>query len=375
MFLVFLGVQEPNPKPSKRLYFIDIARSIAILLMLQGHFVDTTLADEFRDPQYLAYTIWSYIRQFTATIFLTVTGIVFTYLLLNQRSEGYFQNQRIRKGFKRVIELLFWGYFLQPNAFHVLQCIALGLLLIMLFYGLSLSIKWIPLPFFFLLGGSLIFLSNLYFGGLKSDFYWPENAPTYIQNLFHGPNSIFPITPYLGFTLIGAFLGSMLVGIKNRIHSWKFILPSVVVGAAFLFLAKPLFLYLHHIPALSSFKLYFLNWIFLKLGMVLLVLSSLIAIEAYLLRNITPNLFLKIGQNTLSIFIIHVFILYGPIINYSIKKYYNHSISAFWITPAAIGFVLIFVLYVYLLDRFRPTISNVLKPVRSLTNRFFGIQD
>ena len=32
-----------------RLYFIDIARSIAILLMLEGHFVDNGLMDVYRD--------------------------------------------------------------------------------------------------------------------------------------------------------------------------------------------------------------------------------------------------------------------------------------------------------------------------------------
>ena len=33
-----------------RLYFIDAVRAFAILMMLQGHFIDTLLAVEFRDP-------------------------------------------------------------------------------------------------------------------------------------------------------------------------------------------------------------------------------------------------------------------------------------------------------------------------------------
>lgn len=364
-----------NNTPSQRLYFIDIARSIAILLMLQGHFVDTTLADEFRDQNFLAYNIWSYIRQFTAAIFLTVTGIVFTYLLLNQSSGGYFQNQRIRKGIKRVLELLFWGYLLQPGAFHVLQCIAVGLFLIIVLYGFSLWTKKIPVYIYFFIVASVLFASNLYFGPMNPTFYWPKNAPEFVQNIFHGPNSVFPITPYLGFTFFGAFLGSVLVGIKDKIHSWKFILTSFFIGVMFIFFSKPFYLYLHEIPTLAPYKLYLMDWIFLKIGMVLLVLSILIALEAYWLKNLKSNLFLKLGQNTLSIFIIHMFILYGPGIHYSVKKYFNHEINAIWIAPSALGFVLFFVLYVYILDKYKPHFQKYLNPIKSRTNWLFGIKN
>jgi uncharacterized membrane protein len=98
-------------KPKKvRLKFIDLARSIAILLMLEGHFVDLTLDNSFRDLSYPAYATWLYIRGFTAPMFLTVTGIVFVYLMLVNRDQPFFGNDRVKKGFKRVVELIFWGY-------------------------------------------------------------------------------------------------------------------------------------------------------------------------------------------------------------------------------------------------------------------------
>ncbi|TNE96008.1 MAG: DUF1624 domain-containing protein, partial [Bacteroidetes bacterium] len=96
-----------------RLKFIDMARSIAILLMLEGHFVDDSLAMVYRDPDSVVYSTWLYIRGFTASTFLTVTGLIFVYLLLKNRETGYFQNVRIRKGFKRFVELLFWGAVVQ----------------------------------------------------------------------------------------------------------------------------------------------------------------------------------------------------------------------------------------------------------------------
>ena len=67
----------PTQKPKVRLKFIDMARSIAILLMLEGHFIDETLVMEVRDTGNTAYFAWQFMRHFTAPIFLTVTGLIF----------------------------------------------------------------------------------------------------------------------------------------------------------------------------------------------------------------------------------------------------------------------------------------------------------
>jgi len=108
------------PVNRKRLKFIDMARSVAILLMLEGHFVDDSLMDVYRDHDNIIFSTWYWIRGFTAPVFLTVTGLIFTYLLLQKRDEPYFSNLRVKKGFKRVVELFFWGYMLQWYSFHVL---------------------------------------------------------------------------------------------------------------------------------------------------------------------------------------------------------------------------------------------------------------
>ena len=51
---------------TNRLYFIDAIRAFAILMMLQGHFIDTLLAVEFRNTSNLAFQIWQYFRGITA---------------------------------------------------------------------------------------------------------------------------------------------------------------------------------------------------------------------------------------------------------------------------------------------------------------------
>ena len=148
--------------PKTRLYFIDMARTIAILLMLEGHFIHDSLALKWADDSYPAYVTWKFIRGFTSPTFLTVTGLVFTYLMLGNDRVSFFKNIRIKKGFKRVVELLFWGYLLQYYAFHVLQCIAVGILFIILIYGLWRNMRFIPLYLLYVLAGLGLFLSYLF---------------------------------------------------------------------------------------------------------------------------------------------------------------------------------------------------------------------
>ena len=67
---------------TNRLYFIDAVRAFAILMMLQGHFIDTLLDPIYKDDSYVAYNIWSYFRGITAPTFFTISGLVFSYLLI-----------------------------------------------------------------------------------------------------------------------------------------------------------------------------------------------------------------------------------------------------------------------------------------------------
>ena len=72
----------------KRLYFIDAVRAFAILMMLQGHFIDTLLAIEFRDPNSFAFNTWTYFRGITAPVFFTISGLIFTYLVIKAKEKG-----------------------------------------------------------------------------------------------------------------------------------------------------------------------------------------------------------------------------------------------------------------------------------------------
>jgi len=56
---------------------------------------------------------------------------------------------------------------------------------------------------------------------------------------------------------------------------------------------------------------------FVRFGQVLIVLGVLMLVDANI--KYKPALFLKLGQNTLQIYIVHVIILYGGIIGFGLK--------------------------------------------------------
>jgi uncharacterized membrane protein len=357
-----------------RLYFIDIARSIAILLMLEGHFVDNGLMDVYRDTNNDIYNAWLFVRGFTSPIFLTITGIVFTYLLIGNNHLEYFKNNRIKKGYKRVVELLFWGYVVQVYAFHVLQCIGIGILSILILYGIYKAVKIIPLWVYFFFAGTIIFSSYIVISSWPKEYYWPESAPIFIQNMFHGKYSIFPILPRMGYTMYGAMIGVILYTYKSKVKEWSFILSVFLIGAFLYFFLKDVLLIIDGIFAHPIYHLYKVDWLYECLGMVLIILSILIAIEKFI-GEIKPNLFLKIGQNTLTIYILHMVLLYGSITGFGINRVIHKNLTPWQILPATICFILFFVILIYYLDEIKLKLDFILKPIKKLVNKLFYIKD
>ena len=83
-----------------RIIFIDLMRAFAVFQMVQGHTIDTLLAENFRNIDNPIYALWYFLRGMTAPIFMFTAGIVFTYLFrLVQKPIN--ENPRVKKGIKR----------------------------------------------------------------------------------------------------------------------------------------------------------------------------------------------------------------------------------------------------------------------------------
>ena len=360
-----------------------MARSVAILLMLEGHFIDDSLMESFRDPDNLIYFTWRFVRGFTAPVFLTVTGLIFVYLMLKNSHESFLANIRIRKGFKRVVELIFWGAVVQFYSFHVLECIAFAVLGILIIFGLYKLIRIIPLWILFLIAAMSVF--SLY-PLIKSNY----GGTTFIENgLLSGIKSIynsgrentihFPIFPFMGYTFFGAMIGALLHTFPNKVKTMAFPTIFLSIGILMVFAGKIILGGLDTFIDLFSeswnYQFVQIDWLLERAGIVFMILSLLMYIDnlwGSKLKN--SSLFLKIGQNTLTIYILHMVLLYGSITSIGLKKIFHKSLGPWEVFIGAVLFITVFVVLIKYLDWIKEKLSFILDPIRRFFNALFFIK-
>lgn len=385
-----------------RILFLDLGRSIAIIMMLQGHFVTTALDPSFKNIDvYPAYYIYAHIRGLTAPLFFTITGVVFVYLLSRDRFKPLSEAERFKKGLKRALLLFCWAYALQLNfrvfrkhtgswgeewslltekyhynivswlldkhgeivyGFHVLHCIGIGLLLLILVFLVARKLPKISLVWIYGVAATLIYLLHpIILYNTPKGHYFPENAPAFIQNMFIGKYSTFPFIPFTSFVLYGGMFGALVAEKKQAILQWRIPVILVLSGGILIFM---------NFSARSNIDwlLQQAGWIegpfferasqvYGRLGEVFLVLAILILIEK--VGWLRENWFLKTGRNTFPIFVVHAILLYGSTLGVSLKTFYNHGAPELLRTPAfvipgAILFIALFVVmanYIERLDR------------------------
>lgn len=333
---------------SNRLFFIDAMRAWAILMMLQGHFIDGLLDPIFRDPDSLSYSIWLYFRGITAPVFFTVSGFIFTYLLIRSPQVGL-ENPRIKKGIRRGLQLILIGYLLRLNLFglfkgqlydsfylvDVLHCIGLSILAIVGLYLFSSSRKAFVFPSLLLGTTLLLFLFEPLYK--QWSFGW---LPMGIANYFTKANgSVFTILPWLGYTTIGAFLSIWFTKFKNHSKLYPVaISTALVVGTLLVFYSSPAFVRLYELTGISLFQLIQSNnYLFIRLGDVFLVFAVFMLIR----KLLTHPTILTVGASTLSIYVIHFIILYGSFTGLGLYKFLHHDLSPWWAISGAAGFIVL----------------------------------
>ena len=314
-------------------------------MMLQGHFIDTLLAIEYRNPDNIAYSTWLYCRGITAPVFFTISGLIFTYLLTKAKQKGTL-SMRIRKGLVRGLMLIGIGYALRIPIFRwltgnfgtyfmvidVLQCIGLSLILIVCIYLLARK-KTLMFSVVILCLGTLIFLCEPLYRT-----YSAEGIPLFFANYLTKVNgSVFTILPWFGYMAYGAFIATLFYGYLTR-PKFKtgLITGFFVTGLVLVYGSTPVFF---ELAKLTNWTLLTevanFNYLFIRLGNVLVIFGLFYAFEAYLKQPVV----LKIGQKTLSIYVIHFVLLYGSFTGLGLNQILGKILTPFEVIFGAICFL------------------------------------
>ena len=323
--------------PNKRIIYIDIMRAFAVIMMIQGHTVDTFLGEEYRIVDSIGFTIWHTMRGFTAPIFMFSAGLVFTYLLKTEHYE-FLKNPRIIKGLKRAISLILIGYLLRYPTYKIfdfsdisqtqwdiffsvdaLHLIGFGMLVV-IFSVFVAKRAHISLNSVLISIIIILFISSPFIDTID----WINIFPQYIASYFTSSyGSFFPIFPWLIYVLAGGLLGNYLykndgIYLKKRFSFSLSILGGIFVASSMLYFSLQ-----NAVEKEFSYWFYSNALIFLRVGYVIL----LNAVMAFIVRklNSIPKIIKETGKKTLLLYVVHVIILYGCVWFPGLYKFYARA--------------------------------------------------
>jgi hypothetical protein len=341
-------------------------------MMLQGHFIDTLLLPIYRDESNSIFNIWTYFRGITAPTFFTISGLVFAYLLLRSYTKGD-DKPRIKKGLFRGLLLLVIGYSLRINVFSwlsghfnfyflvvdVLQCIGLSLIFLV---GLHMLFKKHSYIFSIVLFtiGCLCFVSEPLYRNLTL-----EIVPKFLANYMTKTNgSVFTILPWFGYSAFGAFISTVFF---RHVHRNKFKLITLIAfftaGYFLIFHSSWFMLKLYDITGIELLKRSAnYNYLFIRLGNVLILFGVFYSMERFLKHSIIS----RIGEKTLSIYVIHFILLYGSFTGYGLKRFLNKSLTP---REAIIGAIIFMIMVCFISFHYAKTNAFVYQLIRKLTDK------
>jgi len=223
----------------------------------------------------------------------------------------------------------FGTYFM---VIDVLQCIGLSLILIVCIYLLARK-KTLIFSVVMLCLGTLIFLFEPLFRT-----YSAERIPLFFANYLTKVNgSVFTILPWFGYMAYGAFIATLFYGYLTR-PKFKtgLITGFFVTGLILVYGSTPVFLELAKLinwtllTEVANF-----NYLFIRLGNVLVIFGLFYAFEDYLKQPVV----LIIGQKTLSIYVIHFILLYGSFTGLGLNQILGKVLTPFEVVFGAICFL------------------------------------
>ena len=300
---------------------MDLARAVAVLLMVQGHTIDALLHPDLRTT--LQYNAWLYLRGLTSCTFLFLSGAAFSLTGLRHWEE---QGRVSKRSFKRVRRLTFFlglGYFVKfPMgrfldlpfateerwrsffAVDVLQNVAVSLLALQILIALTRTPRRFAVACG-ILGALVVGVTPV-----AHTIPWVEHLPLIVASyLSFDTGSLFPLFPWAGFTLVGAAFGVTAAPWATRDHLSMLARVLFVLGAMLAVGAGVMgelgwFDYGSHDWWRSS-PLSFVQ----RFGSVLLLLSVVAAIGHYVTK-LTPPL-QGLAEESLLVYAVHVALLYG----------------------------------------------------------------
>lgn len=305
-----------------RIVAIDLARALAVVMMVQGHCLDALLAPAYATGT--GFAAWLWIRGLSSVVFATLAGYVFAVVSSRHWQEHASFAPPARRRVGRMLSFLVLGYalhfpvrgladfvglsedrwraFLQAD---VLQMIAVSLLALVLLVVVTRERRR------FAAVALTLGIVTALVTPLMRLHDWGTSAPAWLAAYFYeSGGSNFPLFPWSGFVLLGAGLGALSVDWQRR--GRLYVAQQLArIGMGLLALTLVWQLLPARLARPSLIPEDNTDFVFLRLGIVLLLLAGLTLATGYVTR--LPRAITAVGNHSLLIYFAHLVLVYGSI--------------------------------------------------------------
>ncbi len=311
-------------QPKNRLAFVDLHRGIVLLIMIEVHVFNAMLIPPLKETGW--FTVLNFINGLVAPSFIFISG--FSFILASKKKLEEFRKfgMSFWKQIGRIFLIFIVGYSLRlpylsllkmkkiatveqvtaSLAVDVLQCIAVGLLIIFIVRIIIKSDKIFKYVLFFL-GFVFVWLAP---------FFWQvdlhKEFPIWFANYFNKKNgSLFPLFPWLGFMFFSALISMLYLDAKTIGRDKEFFKK--------LFYASILFILVGHLTLLESSPLRIKmpppNYFFfiLRLGYILLIFYFSKVFCEHI--DMHKSLILDVSRQSLLVYWLHLQLIFKKLWN------------------------------------------------------------
>jgi uncharacterized membrane protein len=328
--------------------FIDLARALAVVLMVYGHTLDALLAPRYRAGTW--FDVWQFQRGLTSCLFLLLSGFAFSVATARHWPLHARPSRAVLRRTRRFAWFVLLGYGLHfpvdrfvhlasanPERWRSFLAVDVLQLIGVTFVGVQLLVLLSRTRRAFMIATLVLACSCVAATPALWSVAWDGMVPGVVAGyLSPSSGSQFPLFPWAGYILLGAGLGQIYsrYGAANlgRFANRVLLVPGVLLIVAGLGTAD-------HANLLFGTS----EWSWVPPQIMVRAGSCLtgLAILAHVSRRVhrLPHVFGAVAQETLLIYFVHLCIVYGSIWNPGLIRTYGASLTP-WLTVAAIVSIL-----------------------------------
>lgn len=306
---------------NKRYFFLDMLRAIAVAEMIHGHSLDGLLDVSLRNTAF--FINWTHVRGYTAPVFLFAAGFAFAVATLPRVDDYSRFTKDFMRRIKRLLFVILLGYLMYLPFFSlrktilsvgttgwenflrvdILRCIGVSALILQVWFLLKprRGVTWAVIGMLTLVLPLLTpYVRN---SGLVS------GLPAFIRYYFM--DSRFPLFYYSSFLFLGFLLGYLFSEKKGHWLPYAVVMALVLVVGAQVMNRLGIMISLHR---------------FMTKGGVIILLAVLLERCEVLWRHM-PRPVKYFGQESLVVYVVHLMIVYGSVLNTGLVSYWGKTLS------------------------------------------------